>query len=241
MKTNILSLSQEFLLVSGPQAMDRNIPHIEFGRPDRASDFLQRLGTTPSNIKAMRETLAEGSPHENVDGLSDHDVFFLLSSLIVNGSVKVVVPPMPDKIVGAPIKPFTPTPAQVEAEQVTPPPKEETKKVEEKYDVDPVVAADQAATLEKASEKGSPVCEKCEKARQEQKKQQEAKKAQSQTKKEEPKEKLHPSSSKGYAVQPDVAANQAATLEKASDNGAPFCEKCEKARQEQARKKSQQE
>jgi hypothetical protein len=243
LKTNILSLSQEFLLVSGPQAMDRNMPHIEFGRPDRAADFLQRLGTTPSNLTAMRATLAEGSPHENVDSLSERDVFSQLASLIVNGSVKVVVPPMPDKIVGAPMKPFTVTPAQAEAQQVKPVPKEEAKKEETKYDVDPLVAADQAATLEKAAEKGSPVCEKCEKAKREQKKQQEAKKAQEkqQPAKVESKEELHPSPAKGYAVQPDVAANQATTLEKASDNGAPFCEKCEKARQEQARKKSQQE
>jgi len=214
--------------------MDRNMPHIEFGRPDRAADFLLRLGTTPSNMTAMRAALAEGSPHENVDRLSEHDVFIQLASLIVNGSVKVVVPPMPDKIVGAPIKPFTVTPAQVEAQQVKPPPKEETKKEEAKYDVDPEVAADQAATLEKAAEKGSPVCEKCEKARkaQEAKQAQEAKAAP----KAEPKEELHPSPAKGYAVEPDVAASQAETLEKASENGAPFCEKCEKARQEQARK-----
>jgi hypothetical protein len=238
LKTNILSLSQEFLLVSGPQAMDRNMPHIEFGRPDRAADFLQRLGTTPSNIAAMRSTLAEGSPHENVDSLSEHDVFSQLASLIVNGSVKIVVPPMPDKIVGAPMKPFTVTPAQAEAQQVKPPPKEEAKKEETKYDVDPVVAADQAATLEKAAEKGSPVCEKCEKAKKEQQKKIAAKKAEPKT---ESKEELHPSPARGYAVQPDVAANQATTLEKASENGAPFCEKCEKARQEQARKKSQQE
>ncbi len=220
--------------------MDRNMPHIEFGRPDRAADFLQRLGTTPSNIAAMRSTLAEGSPHENVDSLSEHDVFSQLAALIVNGSVKIVVPPMPDKIVGAPIKPFTVTPAQAEAEQVKPPPKEEAKKEEAKYDVDPVVAADQAATLEKAAEKGSPVCEKCEKAKKEQQKKLAAQKAKEQPAKEESKEELHPSPAKGYAVQPDVAANQATTLEKASENGAPFCEKCEKARQEQARKNSQQ-
>jgi len=239
LKTNIISVSQEFLLVSGPQALDKTMPHIEFGRPDRAADFLQRLGTTPSNMAAMRAALADGSPYENVDGLSEHDVFSQLASLIVNGSVKVIVPPMPDKIVGPPMKPFTVTPAQAEAQQVKPPPKEEPKKEETKYDVSPEVAADQAATLEKAAEKGSPVCEKCEKAKREQKKQQEAKKAQ--PKPAESKEELHPSPAKGYAVQPDVAANQAATLEKASENGSPFCEKCEKARQEQARKKSQQE
>lgn len=239
MKKTVQSIAQEFQLVSGPH--DPNMPYVNFGRPDRAADFLEKLGVTPTNMEAMRETLSAGSPHENVDSISEREVFSQLAALIVNGSVRVIIPPMPDKIVGAPIKPFTVTPAQVEAEQVKPPPKEEAKKEEDKYDVDPEVAADQAATLEKASEKGSPVCEKCEKARQEQKKQQEAKKAQEQPAKEESKEELHPSPAKGYAVQPDVAANQAATLEKASDNGAPFCEKCEKARQEQARKKSQQE
>lgn len=241
MRTNILSISQEFLLVSGPQVLDQNMPHVEFGRPDRAADFLANLGTTPSNMDAMRKALANEFSNSNIDGISDSEVIAHLAGLIINGSIKVVVPMMPDKIVAPPPKPFSPTPAQVEAEQVKPPPKEEEKKEEEKYDVDPVVAADQAATLEKAAEKGSPVCEKCEKARQEQKKQQEAKKAQEkkQPAKEESKEELHPSPAKGYAVQPDVAANQADTLNRASENGAPFCEKCEKARQEQARKNSQ--
>jgi hypothetical protein len=241
LRKNILSLSQDFILVSGPQALDRNMPHIEFGRPDRAADFLQRLGKTPSNMDSMRTTLAEESRNENVNRLSEHDVFSQLASLIVNGSVKVIVPPMPDKIVAAPLKPFTTTPAPVPPPPVKPPPKKETKKEEEKYDVDPLVAVDQAATLEKAAEKGSPVCEKCEKAKKEQQKKLAAEKAAPKPLPVEHKEEIHPSTSKGYAVQPDVAANQAATLEKASEHGAPFCEKCEKARQEQARKKSQQE
>ena len=217
------------------------MPYINFGRPDRVADFLHGLANTPSNMKSMRNALADGTPYIlSVDDISDQDVIAHLTALIMNGSVKVSVPMMPDKIIAPPPKPASPTPAQVEAEQVKPPPKEEAKKEEEKYDVDPEVAADQAKTLEKASEKGSPVCEKWEKAR----KEQEAKKAQAakaEPAKTEPKEELHPSPAKGYAVQPDVAADQATTLEKASENGSPFCEKCEKARQEQARKQSQQE
>jgi hypothetical protein len=162
LQKTIQSIAQEFQLVSGNRICAPDVPFIEFTRADRAADFLENLGAIASNMEAMREALELESPYENAGEIRRSEVISKLAALIVNGSVKVVVPTMPDKIVGAPMKPFTLTPAQVEAQQVKPPPKEETKKEETKYDVDPVVAADQAATLEKAAEKGSPVCEKCE-------------------------------------------------------------------------------
>ncbi len=200
---------------------------IRFPDPQSARNFLHRFTFDAAVLAVFRGVLAEELSPAQVMHLNDQALLSQVAQRLVTGGLKIlcrnrqVFKKSGAKVTGGP------TPRQAEAarkaEQPAQPAPTPAPPPPEAEESPPPAAADasaalaQAATLKKAAEEGEPFCEECEKARQQQ----------AQENAQEPPPAAPPQSGEKEQL---AAEAKAAMLEDAAEQGAPFCEECEKAK-----------
>jgi len=222
------------------------------GRNEAALKWVRELGQDRAAMTELRNLVGAANGRR----LTDVQVFEEVAARLTSGEFQVcadtgplgqladstVVPAEPaaatqtrailDSLPPSPPKPKTDPPPK--APETPPAPPEKPKPLSSDSADSPTMgdktdAEKTAETLKKASEDGTPFCEECQKAKEEQ----EARKQQS----ARPGQVLaHDSRSEPATMRPGTDAQRtAATLRQASQDGAPFCEECEKAKAQAAK------
>lgn len=216
------------------------IREYEFLEPEELLDF----SSLDEAVRFLRPFLADESTRgrildlanerfEGVRGAADEEAILReLAFQLVSGRFRIAFAgPTIKPEVAMPVEPPPPPPPPK-----SPPPPQKKKESSDTEGVDP---ASQADTLKRAAEEGQPFCEECEKAKKalEEKMQLTPPPPPTAPPPEPaPRSVFHaPTPSPGPPMDVDPEA-QANTLKRAAENGVPFCEECERARQAQQQK-----
>ena len=139
-----------------------------------ARSFLQTFLSDSRNLLAIRNTFATEMGNRFNAKISDQQLVDDLALQLAQGTMVVMqTPHIPETFMGPPIGSVEMTPREVEqAAKATPepqaPPAETPAPAPEPPTLENVNEAAQAEALTQAAEDGAPLCEECEKAKQEQ-------------------------------------------------------------------------